>query len=193
MSPFQNCSPRPSRAARSKMMSVSGRASPGGGTTAGRSWTSDCASGLISKPNFSASRSKAGGDRQHDVGELGRRVHEQVGMGVEIQRRQRLAPAPAVGMGQQHVGAEADQAAHGVRLALQDRAIEIAGGDVAPARRPERALGQPNGRRHAACADGRSSPVIGAAGHGAGTARCRRARRRSRSAHRAATSRARSA
>ena len=40
------------------MMSVSGRASPGGGTTAGRSCTSDCASGLISKPIFSASRSK---------------------------------------------------------------------------------------------------------------------------------------
>ena len=41
------------------MMSVSGRASPGGGTTAGRSWISDCASSLISKPIFSASRSKA--------------------------------------------------------------------------------------------------------------------------------------
>ena len=40
------------------MMSVSDRASPGGGTTAWRSWTSDCASWLISKPILSASRSK---------------------------------------------------------------------------------------------------------------------------------------
>jgi hypothetical protein len=40
------------------MMSVSGRASPGGGTTGPRSCTRDWASALTSKPKRSASRSK---------------------------------------------------------------------------------------------------------------------------------------
>ena len=109
---------------------------------------------------------EGGGDRQHHVGEFGGRVHEQIGVGVEFQRRERLAPVSAVGMGQQHVRAEADQGADRVRLALQDGPVEIAGGHVAPARRPERALGEPQGRGHC-CAAGSSSPVIGAAG-GAG-------------------------
>ena len=90
------------------------------------------------------------GDRQHHVGQLGGRVHEQIGMGVEVQRLERLAPVSAVGMGQQHVGAEADHGAHGVGRPLQNRPVEIAGGDVAPARRPERALGEAHRRGHAA-------------------------------------------
>ena len=36
--------------------------------------------------------------KQYHIGELGSRVHEQVGMGVEIQGRERLPPLPAVGM-----------------------------------------------------------------------------------------------
>ena len=59
MSPSQNCAARPRRTARSNTMSVSGRALPGGGITAWRNWTSDCASGLTSKPILNASRSKA--------------------------------------------------------------------------------------------------------------------------------------
>ena len=75
-----------------------------------------CASALTSKPILSASRSKALATGQHDVGQLGRRVHEQVGMDIEVQRRQRLPPPPAVGVGEEQVGAEADQPAHRVGL-----------------------------------------------------------------------------
>ena len=89
-------------------MSVSGRASPGGGTTAGRNWTSDCASGADLEADLQRLALEGRGDRQHHVGQLGGGVHEQVGVGVEIERRQRLAPVQAVGMGHQHVGAEAD-------------------------------------------------------------------------------------
>ena len=72
---------------------------------------------------------EGGGNRQHDIGHLGRRVHEQIRMGVDIQRGQRLAPTNAVGMGQQHVRAEADNGADGVRRPLQNRPIEIPGAD----------------------------------------------------------------
>ena len=167
MSPFQNCSPRPRRAARSKMISVSGRASPGGGTTAGRSWISDCASALISKPIFSAFAFEGRGDRQYNVGQLGGRVHEEIGVGVEFQCLESLAPVPAVGMRQQHVGAEADHGAHRIGLPLKNGLVEIAGADITPARRPERALGEPLLPGPYVLAEGSSSPVIGAAG-GAG-------------------------
>ena len=40
---------------------------------------------------------EAGGDRQHDVGEFRGRVHEQVGVHVEVQRRECLPPAHRVG------------------------------------------------------------------------------------------------
>ena len=40
---------------------------------------------------------EAGGDRQHNVGELGCRVHEQIGVNVEIQRRECSPPAEGVG------------------------------------------------------------------------------------------------
>src|SRR5712691_13137365 len=39
------------------------------------------------------------GNREHDVGQLGCRVHEQVGMDVEVERRQSLAPTLAVSVG----------------------------------------------------------------------------------------------
>ena len=92
---------------------------------------------------------EAGGDRQHDVGELGRRVHEQVGVNVEIQRRERAPPAQRVGKCEQQVRAEPHEPAHGVGFALQHRAVEILRGDVVPLRRPERTCLHPNGRRHA--------------------------------------------
>ena len=76
------------------MMSVSGRASPGGGTTAGRSWISDCASGLISKPIFSAFALEGRRDRQYNIGHFGGRVHEQIGVRVELQCLEGFAPVP---------------------------------------------------------------------------------------------------
>jgi len=54
---LQNAAPRPSRVARSNTICRSERASPRGATSGCRSWTSDCASWLISKPIFSASDS----------------------------------------------------------------------------------------------------------------------------------------
>ncbi len=92
---------------------------------------------------------EAGGDRQHDVGEFGRRVHEQVGVNVEIQCRERAPPAQRVGKCEQQVRAEPDQPAHGVGFALQHRAVEIVRGDVVPLCRPERTRLHPDGGRHA--------------------------------------------
>jgi hypothetical protein len=38
------------------------------------------------------------GNRQHHVGQFGGRVHEEVGVDIEVERRQGLAPAPAIGV-----------------------------------------------------------------------------------------------
>ena len=193
MSPFQNCSPSPSRAARSKMMSVSGRASPGGGTTAGRNWISDCASGADLEADLQPLALEGRGDRQHDIGQFGGRVHEQIGMGVEVQLPRAPRARAAVGMGQQHVGAEADQRRAPGRACPpgspgRGRGVVT----LPPARRPERALGEAEGRRHRA---GRRQILAGdrRGRRRRRTARCRRAGRNSRSARRAATSRAPSA
>jgi hypothetical protein len=69
-------------------------------------------------------------------------------MCVEIQRLERLAPTPAVGMGQQHVRAEADHGADGIRRPLQNGLVEIRGADEVPARRPERTIGEAYRRGH---------------------------------------------
>ena len=149
MSPSQNCAPRPRRAARSKTMSVSGRASPGGGTTAWRNWTSDCASGLISKPILSASRSKqeATGSTTSASSAVG--VMNRSAVGVELQRRERLAPWPPSACASSMLEPKPIRPRIGYGLLLQNGAIEIAGGDVAGLRRPERALAEAQRRRHA--------------------------------------------
>ena len=149
-----------------------------------RSCTSDCASALTSKPILSASLSKGAGDRQHDVGQLGGRVHEQVGVDIEVERRQRLAPAPAVGVGEEQIGAEADQAAHRVGLLLQNGAVELVRGDELPAGRAERPLAQAERsgallRRQQLLAGDVRRPAR------PGRARCRPARRSCRSGRRA--------
>ena len=55
----------------------------------------------------------------------------------------------AIDMRQQHVGAEADQAADRIRLPLQNGAIEFAGGDVAGLCRSERTFAEAQRRRFA--------------------------------------------
>jgi hypothetical protein len=54
-------------------------------------------------------------------------------------------------MSQQHVCAEADHGAHRVGLPIDNGPIEIAGGDKAPTRRPERTIDEPQGRGHVLC------------------------------------------
>ena len=54
------------------------------------------------------------GDWKHDIGQLGGRVHEQIGVDVEVQSRQGFAPTPAIGVREQQVGAESHQSAHPV-------------------------------------------------------------------------------
>ena len=93
--------------------------------TAGRSWTRDWASRLISKPKRSAFPLERRCDGQYHVGELGRRIHEHVGMGIEIQRRQGPTCALRLRVGHENVRTKAEQSANGIRLALQDGAIEI--------------------------------------------------------------------
>ena len=72
-------------------------------------------------------------------------------MHIELQPLERLAPGDAIGVGQQNVGAEADQGANWVRFSLADRAIEVAGRHMVRARRSEWTLGETQGRRHAFC------------------------------------------
>ena len=81
-------------------------------------------------------------DGQHDVGELRGRIHEDVGVDVKVERRQRGAPTGDVGMRDQKVRAEADQSAHGVRLFVEDRAIELGRRDPLRARGAQRPLGK---------------------------------------------------
>ena len=154
----------PDPCARSKMMSVSGRAAPGGSTTAGRSCTSDWASALISKPILSASRSKQEATGSTMSAISGCRVHEQIGVDVEVQRGERPPPPRRVGKREQQVGAEARPAR------APGRVCPPAPRGRNPARRrcstsPARADG-PRARRPAPCAApaGKSSPVTAALG-----------------------------
>ena len=87
-------------------------------------------------------------DRQHDVGERRRGRHEEIGMGVEVQRRQRGATAIRIGLRQQQVRAEPDQAAHRIGHALEHRAVEIMRRYAVPARGAERAFGNADRGRH---------------------------------------------
>ena len=68
---------------------------------------------------------EGGGDGQDDVGQLGGGVHEEVGVDIEVERRQRRATTEAVRVGEEEIGAEADQAAHGVGLPLQNGAVDL--------------------------------------------------------------------
>jgi len=79
------------------------------------------------------------GDRQHHVGQFCGGVHEQIGMRIKFQRLERLAPESAVGMSKQHVRPKADHHADRVGRPLENGLIEIAGADLAPAARSERA------------------------------------------------------
>jgi hypothetical protein len=90
-------------------------------------------------------------DGQHDIGQLRCGIHEQVGMGVKFQCLERLAPSSAIGVRQQHIGAEADGGAHRMRFLFANGAVEIAGGVIAPARRPERPFRETQGWGHALC------------------------------------------
>jgi hypothetical protein len=66
---------------------------------------------------------------QHHIGEGGGRGHEQIGVGVKIERRQCYTPMAAIGLRQEHIGTEADEAAHRIGRALQDGPVQFAGGD----------------------------------------------------------------
>ena len=131
------------------MMSVSDRAAPGGGSDRLAELHQRLGLGADLEAEAQRLPLEAGGDRQHDVGELGCRVHEQVGVNVEIQRRERAPPAQRVGKCEQQVRAEPHEPAHGVGFALQHRAVEILRGDIVPLCRPERTFLHPNRRRHA--------------------------------------------
>ena len=80
--------------------------------------------------------------RQHDVGQRGGRRHEEIGVDVEVERRQRGAAAARIRVGEEQVGPEADQASHRVRLLLDDGAIHLARRDVLPTPGAERPVGQ---------------------------------------------------
>jgi hypothetical protein len=62
---------------------------------------------------------------QDDIGQLRGRVHEQIGMHVEVERLQRLPAAQGIGTSQQHIRTEPHQPAHGVGVLVENRAIEL--------------------------------------------------------------------
>ena len=68
-------------------------------------------------------------------------------MDIEVERRQGLAPAPAVGVREEQIGAEPDQSAHRVGLLLQDPLVDFVRGDMLPAGRAQRPLRQAKGAR----------------------------------------------
>jgi hypothetical protein len=74
---------------------------------------------------------------QHDVGELGRRGHEQVGLDEEVQAAQCLAAAGAVAVRHHHVAAEAHQC---LDPPVEDGGVEVLSSDELEPRRTERPL-----------------------------------------------------
>ena len=94
--------------------------------------------------------------RQHDVGELGGRVHEQVGVHEEVEAASASRPRALSRVGHDQVGAEADQ-----RLdpPLERRGVEVLAGHELEARRTERSLVTPIARWTGA--DRSSIPSIG--------------------------------
>src|SRR6266566_2655576 len=91
------------------------------------------------------------GNREHDVGQLGCWVHEQVGMDIEVERCQGLAPSSAVRVGEEQVGAEPDKSSHWVGSLLQDRPVELVGSDKLPPGRAQRPLQQAKCARTLLC------------------------------------------
>ena len=73
-------------------------------------------------------------------------------MGIEFEPRERLAAPPGIGVCQQQIGAEPEEAARAVGLAVEDRSVEIVWRDIVGARRAEGALGGTDGRHHSFCA-----------------------------------------
>ena len=72
-----------------------------------------------------------GGDGQHDVGIARGGVEEEIGVDVEVERLQRRFGLRGVGLRDEQVGAERDQHAHGIGLALEHGAVDVARGDPA--------------------------------------------------------------
>ena len=81
-------------------------------------------------------------DRQHDVGERRRGRHEHVDMHREVERLQRFQTAHRIRMADQDVGAEAHHALDRIGRTLEDRTIEIVGGDPAALLRAQRSIGK---------------------------------------------------
>src|SRR6266568_6605602 len=100
------------------------------------------------------------GNREHDVGQLGSWVHEQVGMDIEVERCQGLAPSLAVSVGHEQVGAESDQSSHRVGPLLQDRPVELVRSDKLPAGWAQRPLQQAKCARTLLCRQQRCADDI---------------------------------
>ena len=61
-------------------------------------------------------------------------------MDEEVEAAERFAPARAVGVGNEEIGAEADEATYRIGPSLENGVVEIASGDPAAARRADRPL-----------------------------------------------------
>ena len=87
---------------------------------------------------------EAGRHWQHDIRKRGRGRHEQIGMGVKIERGERGTSANRIAPGKQQIGAEPDQSTHWIGDTFQNSVVEVLRRDVVPARRSERAFGKPD-------------------------------------------------
>jgi len=71
-----------------------------------------------------------------------RRRHEQIGMGVEVERSQRSASANRIAVSEEQIRAEPDESADGIGRVFQNSPVKVSRGNVIPARRTERAFGK---------------------------------------------------
>src|SRR4029453_2823479 len=123
-SPSKKWSPSPSRVARSKMISMSDRASPTAGTNGARSCTSDWASCETSNPTFrpSASNALVTGRTMSACSAVGLMNRSRC----TWKARARSVPAAgAVTVGHQQVRPEAHEPPRSVRTALEGRRVEV--------------------------------------------------------------------
>src|SRR6266568_8018144 len=81
-------------------------------------------------------------------------------MDIEVERRQGLAPSPAVSVGDEQVGAEPDESSHWVGPLLQDRPVELVRGDKLPPGRTQRPLQQAKCARTLLCRQQRCADDI---------------------------------
>ncbi len=125
--PPKQCSPNPSRVAKSKLTSMSEHASLTGGTRGELSCTSDWASWETSNPTLRPSASKAPVTGR-TTSACGGRGHERVEVDMEVERLQCIPASSTVAVGHEQVRSEAHEPSRPGRATLERRRVEVLSG-----------------------------------------------------------------